>query len=117
MFSPIPASIGYVKSGQLRPLAVASPSRLAILPDLPTVAETVPGFDASGWHGVMAPKGTPGGIVEAVNKATNIDLADAGFKAKLAELGGIPMPMSPADFGKFIADDIQKWAKVIKFAD
>jgi tripartite-type tricarboxylate transporter receptor subunit TctC len=117
MFSPIPASIGYVKSGQLRPLAVASPSRLAILPDLPTVAETVPGFDASGWHGLTAPKGTPGQVIEAINKAANAAIADAGFKAKLADLGGIPTPMSVAEFGKFITDDIQKWAKVIKFAD
>src|ERR1700761_4763956 len=117
MFSPIPASIGYVKSGQLRPLAVASPSRLAILPDVPTVAETVPGFDASGWHGLTAPKGTPAEIIEAINKDANADLADAAFKAKIGDLGGIPMPMSVAEFGKFIADDIQKWAKVIKFAD
>jgi tripartite-type tricarboxylate transporter receptor subunit TctC len=117
IFSPIPASISYVKSGQLRPLAVASPARLPILPDVPTVAETVPGFDASGWHGLTAPKGTPGEIIEAINKAANADLADAGFKARLGDLGGIPTPMSAAEFGKFIVDDIQKWAKVIKFAD
>ena len=117
IFSPIPASISYVKSGQLRPLAVASATRLPILPDVPTVAETVPGFDASGWHGLTAPKGTPGEIIEAINKAANADLADAGFKARLGDLGGIPTPMSAAEFGKFIVDDIQKWAKVIKFAD
>ncbi len=117
IFSPIPASISYVKSGQLRPLAVASATRLPILPDVPTVAETVSGFDASGWHGLTAPKGTPGEIIEAINKAANADLADAAFKAKLGDLGGIPMPMSAAEFGKFITDDIQKWAKVIKFAD
>jgi tripartite-type tricarboxylate transporter receptor subunit TctC len=102
IFSPIPASISYVKSGQLRPLAVASPARLPILPDVPTVA---------------APKGTPGEIIEAINKAANADLADAGFKARLGDLGGIPAPMSAAEFAKFITDDIQKWAKVIKFAD
>ncbi len=117
IFSPIPASISYVKSGQLRPLAVASPARLPILPDVPTVAETVPGFDASGWHGLTAPKGTPGEIIEAINKAANVNLADAGFRAKLGDLGGIPTPMSAAEFGKFITDDIQKWAKVIRFAD
>jgi tripartite-type tricarboxylate transporter receptor subunit TctC len=117
IFSPIPASISYVKSGQLRPLAVALPTRLPILPDVPTVAETVPGFDASGWHGLTAPKSTPGEIIEAINKAANADLADAAFKTRLGDLGGIPMPMSAAEFGKFIADDIQKWAKVIKFAD
>ena len=117
IFSPIPASISYVKSGQLRPLAVASATRLPILPDVPTVAETVSGFDASGWHGLTAPKGTPGEIIEAINKAANANLADAGFKAKLGDLGGIPAPMSAAEFGKFITDDIRKWAKVIKFAD
>jgi tripartite-type tricarboxylate transporter receptor subunit TctC len=117
MFSPIAASISYVKSGQLRSLAVASPSRLAILPDVPTVAETVPGFDASGWHGLTAPKGTPPEIIEIVHKATTTALADPAFKAKLADLGGVPMPMTPAEFGKFIADDIDKWAKVIRFAN
>jgi len=117
IFSPIPASISYVKSGQLRPLAVASPARLPILPDVPTVAETVPGFDASGWHGLTAPKGTPSEIIAAINKAANADLADAAFKAKLGDLGGIPTPMSAAEFGKFIADDIRKWAKVIDFAN
>ncbi len=117
IFSPIPASISYVKSGQLRPLAVASPARLPILPDVPTVAETVPGFDASGWHGLTAPKGAPSEIIEAINSAANADLADADFKAKLGDLGGIPAPMPAAEFGKFITDDIRKWAKVIKFAD
>jgi tripartite-type tricarboxylate transporter receptor subunit TctC len=116
-FSPIPASIGYVKSGQLRPLAVGTPERLAILPDIPTVAETLPGYDASGWHGLMAPKGIAAPIVEAINKAAMADLADPAFKAKLADLGGIPMPMTPAEFGNFITSDIEKWAKVIKFAD
>jgi tripartite-type tricarboxylate transporter receptor subunit TctC len=117
MFSPIPASIGYVKSGQLRPLAVGTPERLAILPDIPTVAETLPGYDASGWHGLAAPKGIPPPIVEAINKAAMADLADPAFKSRLADLGGIPMPMTPAEFGKFITADIEKWAKVIKFAD
>jgi tripartite-type tricarboxylate transporter receptor subunit TctC len=117
MFSPIPASIGYVKSGQLRPLAVGSPERLAILPDIPTVAETLPGYDASGWHGLAAPKGVPAQIVEAINKAAMADLADPAFKSRLADLGGIPMPMTPAEFGMFIVADIEKWAKVIRFAD
>jgi tripartite-type tricarboxylate transporter receptor subunit TctC len=117
MFSPIPASIGYVKSGQLRSLAVGTPERLAILPDIPTVAETLPGYDASGWHGLMAPKGVAAQIVEAINKAVMADLADPSFKSKLADLGGVPMPMTSAEFGKFIIADIEKWAKVIKFAD
>ena len=117
MFSPIPASIGYVKSGQLRPLAVGTPERLAILPDIPTVAETLLGYDASGWHGLAAPKGIPPLIVEAINKAAMADLADPAFKSRLADLGGIPMPLTPAEFGNFITADIEKWAKVIKFAD
>jgi tripartite-type tricarboxylate transporter receptor subunit TctC len=117
MFSPIPASIGYVKSGQLRCLAVGTSERLAILPEIPTVAETLPGYDASGWHGLMAPKDVPAQIVEAINEAATADLADPAFKSKLADLGGIPMPMTPAEFGKFITADIEKWARVIKFAD
>jgi tripartite-type tricarboxylate transporter receptor subunit TctC len=117
MFSPIPASIGYVKSGQLRCLAVGTSERLAILPEIPTVAETLPGYDASGWHGLMAPKDVPAQIVEAINEAATADLADTAFTSKLADLGGIPMPMTPAEFGKFITADIEKWARVIKFAD
>jgi tripartite-type tricarboxylate transporter receptor subunit TctC len=117
MFSPIPASIGYVKSGQLRCLAVGTSERLAILPEIPTVAETLPGYDASGWHGLMAPKDVLAQIVEAINEAATADLADTAFTSKLADLGGIPMPMTPAEFGKFITADIEKWARVIKFAD
>jgi tripartite-type tricarboxylate transporter receptor subunit TctC len=117
MFSPIPASIAYVRSGQLRPLAVGSTARIAVLPDVPTVAEFLPGYDASGWHGIGAPKNTPADIVESLNKAVNADLADAAFKAKLADLGGMPAPMTPAQFGKFIADETDKWAKVNKFAN
>jgi tripartite-type tricarboxylate transporter receptor subunit TctC len=117
MFSPIPASIGYVKSGQLRPLAVGSPARIAVLPDVPTVAEVLPGYDASGWHGICAPKGTPADIVDAVNKTVNAGLADAAFKGKIADLGGVPTAMTPAAFAKFIADETDKWAKVNAFAN
>jgi tripartite-type tricarboxylate transporter receptor subunit TctC len=117
MFSPIPASIGYVRSGQLRPLAVGTTARLPILPDVPTVAEFLPGYDASGWHGLGAPKGVPAAIVDAINKMVSAGLADPAFKARLGDLGGVAMPMTPAQFGQFIADDIGKWAKVIKFAD
>jgi tripartite-type tricarboxylate transporter receptor subunit TctC len=116
MFSPIPASIAYVKSGQLRPLAVGTPKRLPILPDVPAVAEFLPGYDASGWHSLAAPKGTPGDVVNLLNKTVSAGLADPTFSAKLADLGGVPMPMTAAEFGKFIADDIAKWAKVIEFA-
>jgi tripartite-type tricarboxylate transporter receptor subunit TctC len=117
MFSPIPASISYVRSGQLRPLAVGSTARIAVLPDVPTVAEILPGYDASGWHGIGAPKATPPDIVESLNKAVNADLVDAAFKARLADLGGVPAPMTPAQFGKFIADETEKWAKVNTFAN
>jgi tripartite-type tricarboxylate transporter receptor subunit TctC len=117
MFSPIPASIGYVRSGTLRALAVGSKARIAVLPDVPTVAEVLPGYDASGWHGVCAPKNISADIIAAVNKAVNDGLADAAFKQKLADLGGIAAPMTPAAFGKFIADETDKWAKVNKFAN
>jgi tripartite-type tricarboxylate transporter receptor subunit TctC len=117
MFSPIPASIAYVRSGPLRPLAVGSTARIAVLPDVPTVAEVLPGYDASGWHGIGAPKNTPPDIIAAVNKAVNAGLADAAFTQKLADLGGVPTPMTPQGFAKFIADEIDKWAKVNKFAN
>ncbi len=117
MFSPIPASIGYVRSGQLRPLAVGNTKRIAVLPDVPTVAEFLPGYDANGWHGIGAPKDTSPDIIAAVNKAVNAGLADAGFQKKLGDLGGIPAPMTPAGFGKFIAAETDKWAKVNKFAN
>jgi tripartite-type tricarboxylate transporter receptor subunit TctC len=117
MFSPIPASIGYVRSGQLRPLAVGTTERIAILPDVPTVAEVLPGYDASGWHGIGAPKNTPPDVIAAVNKTVNAGLADAAFKQKLADLGGIAAPMTSEGFGKFIADETAKWAKVNKFAN
>jgi tripartite-type tricarboxylate transporter receptor subunit TctC len=117
MFSPIPASIGYVRSGQLRPLAVGTTTRIAVLPDVPTVAEVLPGYDASGWHGIGAPKNTPPDIVESLNKAVGTDLADTAFKGKLADLGSVPMPMTPTELGKFIADETAKWAKVNTFAN
>jgi tripartite-type tricarboxylate transporter receptor subunit TctC len=117
MFSPIPASIGFVRAGQLRPLAVGTAKRLTILPDLPTVAEVVPGYEASGWHGIGAPANTPSDIVDRLNAAINALLADAKFKERLADLGGLQMAMSPAEFVKFTAAEIDKWAKVIKFAD
>jgi tripartite-type tricarboxylate transporter receptor subunit TctC len=117
MFSPIPASIGFVRAGQLRPLAVGTAKRLTILPDVPTVAEVVPGYEASGWHGIGAPANTPAEIVDKLNAAINALLADSKFKERLADLGGLQMAMSPAEFGKFTAAEIDKWAKVIKFAD
>ena len=117
MFSPIPASITYVRSKQLRPLAVGTPTRLQIMPDLPTVAETLPGYDASGWHALAAPKGISADIVARISTTVAASLDDPAFKSKLLALGSLPMPMTTAEFGKYIADDITKWAKVIKFAD
>jgi tripartite-type tricarboxylate transporter receptor subunit TctC len=117
MFSPIPASIGFVRAGQLRPLAVGTAKRLTILPDLPTVAEVVPGYEASGWHGIGAPANTLADIVNKLSAAINAILADPKFKERLADLGGLQMALSPAEFGKFTSDEIDKWAKVIKFAD
>jgi tripartite-type tricarboxylate transporter receptor subunit TctC len=117
MFSPIAASIGYVKSGQLRPLAVSTPKRLAALPDLPTISEFVPGYEANGWHGLAAPKGTSDEIIERIAKVIDAGVADPQMQGRFVSLGLEPMPMAPAAFAKFVADDTAKWAKVIKFAD
>ena len=117
MFSPIPASIGFVKAGQLRPLAVSTKKRIAALPDLPTVNEFVPGYEATGWHGICAPKGTAAGILDRLNKVITAGDADPAMQARFVELGVEAMPMTSAEFGKFIADETDKWAKVIKFAN
>ena len=108
---------GAIQAHTINVLAVTSTHRLPDFPHLPTVAETLPGYDASGWHGLGAPKATPPDIIAALNKAVNADLAEAAFKDKLANLGGVPAPMTAAEFTKFIADETQKWAKVNKFAD
>jgi tripartite-type tricarboxylate transporter receptor subunit TctC len=115
-FSPIPESIGHIRAGRLRPLAVTTATRLEDLSDIPTVAEFVPGYEASGWLGIGAPKNTPAEIVDRLNREINAGLADPKMKAKLADLGGAALPGSSADFGKFIADETEKWAKVVKFA-
>jgi tripartite-type tricarboxylate transporter receptor subunit TctC len=116
MFASMSASIEYVRAGKLRALAVTTATRSDELPDVPTVAEFVPGYEASGWFGIGAPKSTSSEVVDQLNKQINEGLADPKMKARLLDLGGTPMPMTPADFGKFIADEIEKWAKVIKFA-
>ena len=107
----------HLRSGALVPLAVFGEARIAVLPDVPTVAETLPGYDASGWHGICAPKNTPADIIATVNKVVNDGLADAAFAKKLSDLGSIAAPMTPVEFGKFIADETDKWAKVNKFAN
>ena len=117
MFSPLPESLGAIRSGQVRALGVASTKRVEALPDVPTVAETVPGFEASTWQGIGAPKRTPPEIIERLNREINAALADSKIKGRLADLGSIPTPMSPADFKKLIVAETEKWAKVIRTAN
>jgi tripartite-type tricarboxylate transporter receptor subunit TctC len=116
IFSPVSESIEQIKSGKLRPLAVTTASRLDALPDVPTVADFVPGYEASGFAGIGVPRGTPGDIVDMLNKELNAGLADAKIKARITELGGTPLGGSPAAFGTIISEATEKWAKVIKFA-
>jgi tripartite-type tricarboxylate transporter receptor subunit TctC len=117
MFSPLPESIGAIKAGNVRALAVASAARSEALPEVPTVADSIPGFDASTWQGIGAPKNTPGEIVDRLNKEINAVLADPKIKARLAELGSVPTPMSPAAFENLIVAETAKWGKVIRAAD
>jgi tripartite-type tricarboxylate transporter receptor subunit TctC len=117
VFSPVPAAIGYIQSGKLRALAVSTARRLDVLPDVPTVAEFVPGYEASGWLGLGAPKGTPANIIDTLNNAVTTGLADPKFKGRLSDLGVIVNPMTPAEFASYIAAETEKWAKVVKFAD
>jgi tripartite-type tricarboxylate transporter receptor subunit TctC len=116
-FSPMPVSLGYVRAGKLRPLAVTTATRSEVLPDVPTVAEFVPGYEASTWLGVGAPRNTPAEIVLKLNKEINAALADPATRARFADLGGIVLPGSPAEFGRFVADDTEKWGKVIRTAN
>ncbi|MFZ0124984.1 MAG: tripartite tricarboxylate transporter substrate binding protein [Xanthobacteraceae bacterium] len=116
MFDNLPGAIGFVRAGQLRALGVTTATRSDALPDIPTVGETVPGYEASVWYGIAAPKGTPPEAIEVLNKALAEALADPKMKSRIAELGGVPMPMSPAEFGKLVADETKKWGKVVKFA-
>jgi tripartite-type tricarboxylate transporter receptor subunit TctC len=116
MFDLVPASIGYIRADKLRALAVTTAEKSEALPELPTIGEFVPGYEASTWNGVVAPKGTPPDIVQKLNGAINAALADPTIKARLADLGASTLIYSPAEFGKFAADEVAKWAKVIKFA-
>jgi len=117
MFEGITSSIGYIRAGKLRALAVTSATRLDVLPDIPTVGEFLPGYEASGWFGLGAPKNTPAPIIDTLNGEINAELADPTMKARIADLGGSPMSMTPAAFGKFIADETEKWGKVIRAAN
>ena len=116
-FNPLPSSLNFIQTGKLRALAVTSATRQAALPDVPTVGEFVPGYEGTAWFGIGAPKNTPKEIVDKLNQEINTGLADPKLKARLEELGGVPMSMTPADFGKFITDETEKWGKVVKFAD
>jgi tripartite-type tricarboxylate transporter receptor subunit TctC len=116
MFPATVVSIEYIRAGRLRALAVTTATRSEVLPDLPTVGEFVPGYEASAWFGIGAPKNTPSEIIDKLNKEINAALGDPNMKARLADLGGTALAGSPADFGKFIADEIEKWGKVVKFA-
>ena len=116
VFSPISQSIQYVRSGKLRALAVTSATRQPSLPDIPAVAEFVPGYEASGWFGVGAPKNTPAEIVEKLNAEINACLENPGLKARFADLGGTVLAGSSSEFAGLIGDEIAKWAKVVKFA-
>ena len=115
-FTTIPSLIEYIRAGKLRALGVASARRSDLLPDVPTVGEFVPGYEASAWYGLGAPKSTPAEIIEKLNRATSAALADPNTKSRLVGLGVEPMSMTPAEFGKFMLDETEKWAKVIKFA-
>jgi tripartite-type tricarboxylate transporter receptor subunit TctC len=117
MFDPVASSIGYIRAGKLRPLGVTTATRIDALPDVPPIGDFVPGYEASGWDGIGAPANTPPEIISILNKEVNAALADATFKARLADLGADPFANSPAGFGKFIAEYIEKWGKVIRAAN
>jgi tripartite-type tricarboxylate transporter receptor subunit TctC len=116
MIETTPASIGYIRSGRLRALAVTTATRSEALPDLPIVADFVPGYEASSWYGIGATRDTPTKIIDKLNKEINAALADPKIRARLADMGSTVLPGSPADFGKFIVEEIEKWGKVVKFS-
>jgi tripartite-type tricarboxylate transporter receptor subunit TctC len=117
MFATMPDSIEYIRTGKLRPLAVTGASRELVLPEVPTISEFVPGYEAIGWAGIGAPRDTPIAIIDKLNKEINGALADPKFKLRITEVGGTVFVTSPAEFGKFIADETEKWAKVIRAAN
>jgi tripartite-type tricarboxylate transporter receptor subunit TctC len=117
LFDVMTSSIEYIRAGNLRALAVTTATRSEALPDIPTVGEFVPGYEASAWYGVGVPKNTPADVVARLNQEINLGLADPKIRARLAEMGGTVLKGSPADFGKLLADETEKWGKVIKFAN
>ena len=116
MFDNIPTSIEYIKAGRLRALAVTTATRSAVLPDLPTIGDYLPGYEASSWYGLGTPKGTPVEIIEKLNKEVNAILAEPKIKARFADISATVLPGTPADFGKHLADETEKWGKVVRFA-
>jgi len=117
LFDNIPGAMGQIKGGKLRPLGVTAAKRVPALPDVPAIAETVPGYEADVWYGIAAPRGTPPDVVAKLNGAVNAVLADSRLKARMQDLGGDPMPLTPDGFGKLVADETEKWAKVIHAAN
>jgi tripartite-type tricarboxylate transporter receptor subunit TctC len=115
-FGNLPGSIEYIRAGKLRALAVTTSTRSEVLPDIPTVGDFVPGYEASDWIGLGAPKNTPTDVIDKLNKEINAGLADPKIKARLGDLGGTVLALSPAEFGKLIAEETEKWAKVVKFS-
>ncbi|MBO0718894.1 MAG: tripartite tricarboxylate transporter substrate binding protein [Rhizobiales bacterium] len=115
-FDNLPGSIGFIRQGKLRALAVTTTARSPVLPDVPALAEFIPGYEASAWYGVSAPRNTPEAVIGKLNKEINAGLADPALQARFVDLGGMIVPGSPADFGKLVSDETEKWAKVIKFA-
>jgi tripartite-type tricarboxylate transporter receptor subunit TctC len=116
IFDNMPSSIGHIQGGRIRAVAVTTDKRSDTLPDIPTVAETVPGYEASAWFGMGAPKGTPPEAIAVLNKAINQALKDPNLVKRLAELGGAPMPGTPDEFGKLMAAEVAKWKKVVEFS-
>jgi tripartite-type tricarboxylate transporter receptor subunit TctC len=116
IFATMPSVIEQIRAGKLRALAVTTAVRSPALPDVPTISDFVPGYEASQWYGLGAPRNTPAEIIEKLNRETNALLADPGMRARLAELGAAPLPGTPADFSKLVADETEKWAKVVKFS-
>jgi len=117
MFDAVSSSIEYIRTGKLHGLAVTSAMRAEVLPDVPAVGEFVPGYEVSAWYGMGAPSGTRAEVIDKINKEVNAALDDPKMKARLADLGGVALPGSPAEFGKLVADETEKWAKVVKFAN
>ncbi|MBR0711610.1 Bug family tripartite tricarboxylate transporter substrate binding protein [Bradyrhizobium liaoningense] len=116
IFDNLPSALEQAKGGNVRALGVTSPQRWPIVPDVPAIAETVPGFESVGFYGISAPKGTPSEVIEILNKAVGEALKDPKVIARLTENGGIPRPMTPAEFGKLVTDETEKWRKVVEFA-